>query len=73
MRKNRMAGSGLNLQSRPGRSNKAASQAHSTAFNSTPRAVRRARRRGPWPDRPLRAFAGWLAGLTTFLEMGSGR
>lgn len=28
------------------------------------------RRRGPWPDRPLRAFAGWPAGLRTFLEIG---
>jgi hypothetical protein len=41
---------------------------------STPLQVYRApaRRRG-FPDRPLRACAGWLAGLTTFLEMGSGR
>ena len=31
------------------------------------------RRRGPWPDRPLRAFTGWPEGLRTFLEMGAGR
>ena len=67
MRKNKRAGPGMNLPNRPGRSNKAASQAHSTAFNSTPRSVRCTRRRGPWPDRPLRAFAGWPEGLLAFL------
>ncbi len=31
------------------------------------------RRRGPWPDAPLRRFTGWPEGLRTFLEIGAGR
>ena len=33
--------------------------------------VPRARRHGPFPDRPLRAFTGWPEGLSSFLSMGT--
>ena len=38
---------------------------HYSANSTAPR-----RRRGPWPDRPLRAFLGWPEGLRTYLEIG---
>jgi hypothetical protein len=38
---------------------------HCSANSTAPR-----RRRGPWPDAPLRRFSGWPAGLACYLGAG---
>jgi hypothetical protein len=59
--KNKEAGSGVEVPNRPKRKNKPNDP------HFTPVQFYRPHRRGPWPDRPLRRFTGWPAGLRTFL------
>ena len=61
----------VSASSRPERENRYLAKHTAPRSRQEPGTSHALRRRGPWPDRPLRAFAGWPEGLEAFLSIGS--